>query len=105
MTLPGIPDPAVPYGSLVVISGASGFIGSHVADQTLAAGYRVRGTTRDVAKNRWLEDYFRSKYGDDKFHLVAVPDMEAPDAFDEAVRGMKGSCWYPSHRRVGSNRG
>lgn len=88
MPIPGIPNPAVPYGSLVVITGVSGLIGSHIADQTLAAGYKVRGTTRDVPKNSWLEDYFRSKYGDEKFHLVAVPDMEAPDAFDEAVQGM-----------------
>lgn len=89
MPIPGIPQPAVPYGSLVVISGVSGFIGSHVADQTISAGYRVRGTTRDVSKSQWLEDYFQTKYGSDMFHLASVPDMEASDAFNEAVQGMK----------------
>ncbi|KAI3550021.1 aldehyde reductase [Colletotrichum abscissum] len=90
MPIPGIPQPAVPYGSLVVISGVSGFIGSHVADQAISAGYRVRGTTRDVSKSQWLEDYFQTKYGSHMFHLASVPDMEAPDAFNEAVQGAVG---------------
>nr|XP_036581831.1 aldehyde reductase [Colletotrichum truncatum]KAF6790274.1 aldehyde reductase [Colletotrichum truncatum] len=90
MTIPGIPNPAVPYGSLIVISGASGFIGSHVADQALAAGYKVRGTTRDVQKNQWIETLFNQKYGKDSFELVAVPDMEVKGAFDKAVEGAAG---------------
>ncbi|KAF9872767.1 aldehyde reductase [Colletotrichum karsti] len=90
MTIPGIPNPAVPYGSIVVISGASGFIGSHVADQALAAGYKVRGTTRDVQKNQWIVDLFTEKYGKGTFELLAVPDMEAERAFDNAVDGALG---------------
>ncbi|KAH8896159.1 aldehyde reductase [Thozetella sp. PMI_491] len=90
MPIPGIITPAVPYGSLVVISGASGFIGSHVVDQTLTAGYKVRGTTRDIHKNQWLADHFRQKYGNDMFQLVEVPDMEVEGAFDAAVEGASG---------------
>ena len=90
MTIPGIRDPALPFGSIVVISGVSGFIGSHVADQVLAAGYKVRGTTRSVEKNAWVIDHFRAKYGAENFELVEVPDMEAEGAFNEAVSGKSG---------------
>ena len=87
MTIPGIQDPAIPLGSFIVVSGVSGFIGSHVADQLLAAGYKVRGTTRSVQKSVWLEVYFKNKYSSDSFELIQVPDMAAESAFDEAVIG------------------
>lgn len=88
MTLPGIENPAVAYGSTIVITGCSGFIGSHVADQVLAAGYTVRGTSRDADKNKWLKDYFDKKHGKGKFELVSVPDLTKENAFEEAVKGM-----------------
>ena len=68
---------------------SSGFIGSHAADQALAAGYKVRGTTRSVQKSAWVEEYFKQKYGSDNFELIEVPDMIAEGAFDEAVIGNK----------------
>jgi|SRR5690242_13346775 len=91
MTIPGIKDPAVPYGSIVVVTGCSGFIGSHVADQVLAAGYKVRGTSRNANKNRWLKEYFDIKYGGGKFELVSVPDLTAENAFEDAVTGTMNS--------------
>ena len=87
MTIPGIKNPAVPYGSTIVVTGCSGFIGSHVADQVLAAGYEVRGTSRDSNKNKWLKDYFDNKHGVGKFELVSVPDLTKEDAFKDAVQG------------------
>jgi nucleoside-diphosphate-sugar epimerase len=89
MTIPGIPHPAVPYGSWVVISGATGFIGSHVVDQALAAGYKVRGTTRSVDRGAWAKHYFGEKYGEAVFDLVQVKDMALDNAFDEAVTGKR----------------
>lgn len=97
MTTPNIKSPAVPFGSLIVISGATGFIGSHVVDQALAAGYRVRGTTRDVEKAAWEVEHFEKKYGADKFELVAVPDMGVETAFDEAVKGKLGHFPFIAH--------
>lgn len=89
MTILSIQDPAVPFGSIVVVSGVTGFIGSHIADQTLAAGYKVRGTTRDVQRGAWVTELFRNKYGSDSFELYEVPDMAAEDAFDEVVVGRR----------------
>lgn len=79
---------AVPQGSTVLVTGANGFIGSHVADQFLQHGFKVRGVVRDVAKNAWLADLFHQNYGQDRFELWAVPDMAAEGAFDKAVKGV-----------------
>lgn len=90
MPLKGVPSPAIPHGSLIVVSGVNGFIGSHVADQTLAAGFRVRGTTRSLRRNEWVLEYFKNKYGSEVFELVEVPDMTVDGAFDSALEGASG---------------
>ncbi|KAG5300569.1 aldehyde reductase II [Histoplasma ohiense] len=81
---------AIPLGSLVLVTGANGFIASHVIDQLLQANFRVRGTVRKLTTGLWLSDYFCSKYGPGKFDLVEVPDMAVPHAYDEAVKGASG---------------
>ncbi|KAH8811169.1 hypothetical protein F5884DRAFT_267019 [Xylogone sp. PMI_703] len=81
---------AIPKGSLVVVTGANGFIASHVVDQALDAGYNVRGTVRNAQKTAWMNKYFDDKYGAGRFSLIEVPDMSAPNAFDEAVKGASG---------------
>lgn len=78
---------AVPKGSLVLVTGANGFIGSHVVDEFLAAGYKVRGTARSDSKGAWVKDLFDKKYGSGKFELAIVPDMNKKGAFDEALKG------------------
>jgi nucleoside-diphosphate-sugar epimerase len=83
-------DYAIPKGSLVVVTGVNGFIASHVVDQLLTAGYRVRGTVRNAKKNAWVADYFGKKYGHDKIELIEVPEMAAASAFDQAVKGAAG---------------
>ena len=79
--------PAIPPGSLVLVTGANGFIGSHVADQFLAAGYRVRGTVRSESKGLWLKELFDKKYSSGKFEIAIVPDMTLKGAFDDATEG------------------
>ena len=80
--------PAIEYGSLVLVTGANGFIGSHVADQLIQAGYRVRGTSRDTTKTQWIKELFDKKYGEGKFEAVVVKDMAVEGAFDEACKGI-----------------
>jgi nucleoside-diphosphate-sugar epimerase len=81
-------NPIIPKGSMILVTGATGFIGSHTADQFLHYGYKVRGTTRDAAKGAWLSDLFAKKYQPDAFELVGVPDMGIPDAYSEAMKGV-----------------
>jgi nucleoside-diphosphate-sugar epimerase len=81
---------ALPSGSLILVTGASGFIGSHIADQLLKAGYRVRGTTRDPAKGSWLTDLFHHKYQNNAFSFSQVEDITKRGAFDTAVQDVQG---------------
>ncbi len=74
-------DRTIPRNSLVVVTGANGYIGSHVVDQLLLSGYRVRGTCRNSVRSSWTVKYFSEKYGDGKFELAEVPDMGAAGAF------------------------
>ena len=81
-------DTAIPKGSLVLVTGVNGFVGSHVADQFLAAGYRVRGTARDLHKTDGLGELWKQKYGQDSVEFVQVTNMSNEGAFDEAVKGI-----------------
>ena len=79
---------SIPKGSLVLVTGANGFIAAHIVKEFLDRGYRVRGTVRDVSKSAFLtEEVFPvyAKRGD--FELIAIPDLGDPNAFDDAVRG------------------
>jgi len=80
-------DTAFPLGSLVLVTGASGFIATHIVDQLLQAGYRVRGTVRTEKQVTWTTDLFTTRRGVGKFSAVVVPDMSIPGAFDNAVKG------------------
>lgn len=88
-------NPAITPGSTVLVTGANGFVGAHVADQLLQKGYKVRGTVRDAIKHQWLADLFSKKYGTDKFELITVKDMREPGAFDDAVSGI-----FPIRRNI-----
>lgn len=87
-------------GSTVLVTGANGFVGSHVVDQLLQEGYKVRGTVRDSSKYQWLVDLLSRKYGSDNFDLVTVKDMKIPGAFDEAVSGKLHVCVPVFHTQV-----
>ncbi|KAM0425855.1 hypothetical protein ACHAPT_008793 [Fusarium lateritium] len=84
--MPEISNPAVPPDSLVLVTGVNGFLGSHISDQFLQHGYKVRGTVRNLEKCEWLIKYFETKYGAGRFELVKVSDMAAEGAFHEAIR-------------------
>lgn len=79
---------AVSKGARILVSGANGFLASHIVDQLLLAGFQVRGTVRALAKGKWMVDYFDQKYGAGRFELAEVTDMASPAAFEDAVKGI-----------------
>ncbi|KAH7118392.1 hypothetical protein EDB81DRAFT_701451 [Dactylonectria macrodidyma] len=80
---------SIPVGSWVLVTGATGFVASQVTKQFLERGYKVRGTVRDLSQASWLvDDRFKSYVENGSLELVAVPDLGAEGAFDEAVKGV-----------------
>ncbi|KAK3070842.1 hypothetical protein LTR53_009733 [Teratosphaeriaceae sp. CCFEE 6253] len=78
-------------GDLVLVTGATGFIGFRTLRYTLEKGYRVRAAVRSEAKG----DSIRSNATlanitdlSSKLTFVVVPDITAQGAFDEAVKGV-----------------
>jgi nucleoside-diphosphate-sugar epimerase len=78
---------AIPKGSLILVTGVNGYIGSHVAEQLLECGFRVRGTVRDTYKAKYMHAVFDDTYGKDSFDVYIVKDMASEGAFDEAIQG------------------
>lgn len=79
----------IPKGSWVLVTGANGYIASHVIKEFLARGFRVRGTVRDLYKTGWvIEDLFSEEASLGNFALVQVPDLGTEGAFDDAIKGV-----------------
>lgn len=82
----------LPLGSLVLVTGASGFIATHIVDLLLLVGYHVRGTVRTEKQVAWTTELFESRHGVGKFSAVIVSDMSSTGAFDDAVKGIYIFC-------------
>ncbi|RFU24080.1 hypothetical protein B7463_g12263, partial [Scytalidium lignicola] len=68
----------------VLLTGANGFVGSHILDQLLKAGHSVRSVVRSSSKaSQVLADF--PNHGN-KLETAIVPDISAPGAFNEAVK-------------------
>ncbi|KAL7909518.1 NAD(P)-binding protein [Trichoderma velutinum] len=79
---------AIPPGGLVLVTGANGYIASHVVDLLLELGFNVRGTVRE--NKPWLDRFFEDRYGKGRYESIVVPAMEEEDAFASAAIGTDG---------------
>lgn len=78
-----------PRGSKILVTGANGYIASHVISILLDLGLHVRGTVRKPKP--WLEEYFRQSHGKlGSFETALIPDLEAPNALDLVLEGISG---------------
>lgn len=75
--MPGVAAPAK-----ILVTGASGFLATHIISTLLSDGYTVVGTVRSTEKGDYLKDLYKT----DKFSYAIVEDIEKEDAFDEVVK-------------------
>ncbi|CAM1504551.1 Fc.00g021420.m01.CDS01 [Cosmosporella sp. VM-42] len=73
---------------LILVTGATGFIGAHIVDTLLARGLKVRGATRSPAKGDAMIKA-RPQY-DGKLDFVQIDDFEKPGGLVEAVKDVTG---------------
>ncbi|OAL26440.1 hypothetical protein AYO20_10108 [Fonsecaea nubica] len=78
----------IPQGGKVLVTGANGYIASHIVDVLLEEGYNVRGSVR--SERPWLNKLFEGRHGKGRFETVIVTALNADGAFDEAVQGVSG---------------
>ncbi len=80
--------------STVLVTGGSGFIGSHCILQLLAAGYRVRTTVRSLGREGEVRAMLKLREADagDRLAFIAA-DLENDAGWPEAVAG----CDYVLH--------
>ncbi|CCF37374.1 NAD dependent epimerase/dehydratase [Colletotrichum higginsianum] len=79
---------ALPKGSLILVTGANGYIGSHTINTLLQLGYRIRGTVR--SEKPWLTELFKNKYGEGVYEQVVVPRLDDPEALGQVMTGVDG---------------
>ncbi len=78
---------------LVLVTGAAGFLATHVVKQLLEGGYRVRGTVRDL-KHKEKIRALKELCPDSKYPLDLVEaDLNDADCWTQAVLG----CDYVIH--------
>src|SRR6516165_10626180 len=80
--------------SAILVTGGSGFIGSHCILQLLAAGHQVRTTVRNLKREGDVRSLLKVGGADpgDRLSFVAA-DLEADAGWGEAVAG----CDYVLH--------
>lgn len=82
----------MPQGT-ILITGATGFIGSNLLIAALGAGYHANVVVRTEAKARSLKDLIAAKSRTEgcdynsRCHYFTVPDLTAPGALDHAAAG------------------
>ncbi|KZT60841.1 NAD(P)-binding protein [Calocera cornea HHB12733] len=70
----------------VLVTGVTGFVGSHVALELLKEGYKIRATARSQRKaDEWTAKYPQGK---ENIEWGIVPDLSVPGAFDGLMEGI-----------------
>ena len=78
----------------VLLTGISGYIGLHCARELLAAGFAVRGTVRNAAKQQEVLDSFATASLDTANLTFHIADLTSDDGWQDAATG----CDYAAHR-------
>ncbi|CAF9932570.1 MAG: hypothetical protein GOMPHAMPRED_006611 [Gomphillus americanus] len=82
------PKLAIPKGSLVLVTGSTGYIGSWVVYEFIKQGYRVRASVRSQEKFNNLSSIIEKAFGPGKVEASFVTDFSSPDGYADAIKGV-----------------
>ena len=91
------PSSRLDPGSVVLVTGANGYIASTVVDILLKQGFNVRGTVRSFKP--WLQKMFDEKYGYGRFETVVLPDLRLQEDLEVVLEGAQGLIHVVSPER------
>ncbi|KAL3258693.1 hypothetical protein ABHI18_005822 [Aspergillus niger] len=74
--------------SVILVSGANGFLGTWIVRRLLEEGYSVRAAVRTMERGAYLKELFKS-HGE-RLEIVAVGDLTEVNAFSDAVKDVYG---------------
>ncbi|KAF2261737.1 3-beta hydroxysteroid dehydrogenase/isomerase family protein-like protein [Lojkania enalia] len=69
----------------ILLTGANGFVASHILSQLISASHSVRAVVRSPSKVSAIKSLFPSA-SPSQLDFAVVPDMTIPGAFDEALK-------------------
>ncbi|OGE47017.1 hypothetical protein PENARI_c075G08836 [Penicillium arizonense] len=75
---------------LILVTGASGFVATHIIDVFLRSGFLIRGTVRSYDKAEKVSQAFPEYVRDGRLTFTIVRDISSFNAFDEAVKDVTG---------------
>lgn len=81
---------------LVLVTGASGFVGAHVLASLLHANYRVLSTLRTQHHIDFLSRKYASHIASQDLSFALVPDIQAPHALDDPAQQADYICHLAS---------
>ena len=76
----------------VLVTGASGFIALHCISELLKQGYKVKGSLRDISKEKKIRDYFVFENGGKDLEFCKL-DLLNDEGWDQAAN----DCEYIMH--------
>lgn len=96
----GSSTPALAKGSLILVTGASGFLASHIVNEALKLGYKVRGTSRSEEKAAATRLLFQNH---PNYSTSVVANFEDEGALAEALRNVDAVIHAASDTSFGSD--
>ncbi|EPQ60190.1 NAD P-binding protein [Gloeophyllum trabeum ATCC 11539] len=83
--------PTVAPNGLIVVTGITGYVASHVGLEALKAGYRVRGTVRSLGRTEEVKQAYAKQGADvSKLEFAELDDLTSEAQFAKVIKGAEG---------------